>query len=126
MNHPLVTIVLPIRNEAQYITRCLEAVMAQDYPPEKIQVYVIDGLSSDGTRSIISDFVSRDARIQLLDNPKRITSTALNLGVGLAKGKIVILVGGHTKIAPDYVRLCVKLFKQSNADCVGGPILTVG
>lgn len=126
MNYPLVAIVLPIRNEARYIARCLEAVTAQDYPADKINVLAVDGLSSDETRSMLSDFASRDARIRLLDNPKQITSTALNLGVSLSQSEVVIIVGGHTKIAHNYVRLCIEAFKQSNADCVGGVIETVG
>lgn len=126
MNYPLVAIVLPIRNEARYIARCLEAVLAQDYPADKIQVLAVDGLSSDATRSMISDFASRDARIRLLDNPKQITSNALNLGVSLSQSDVVIIVGGHTKIAHNYVRLCIEAFGQSNADCVGGTIETVG
>jgi succinoglycan biosynthesis protein ExoA len=62
----------------------------------------------------------------LLDNPARIVPTALNIGLQHANGEIIIRVDGHCQISPDYVRRCVKLLQEIDADCVGGPIVTVG
>lgn len=53
---PSVTLILPIRNEAAHIGRSLAAILAQDYPPERMEILVVDGLSDDGTREIISQF----------------------------------------------------------------------
>ena len=47
---PLVSVILPIRNEARYIARSLGAVLAQDYPADRMEVVVADGMSTDGTR----------------------------------------------------------------------------
>lgn len=123
---PLVTIVLPIRNEASYIARCLDAVVAQDYPREKIEIIIVDGQSDDGTREIATRYSSRDPRIRLMDNPNRIVPTALNGAIRAARGEVIIRVDGHAVIAPDYVHCCVEVLSEVDADCVGGPIETVG
>ena len=50
---PLVSLILPIRNEAHYIARSLGAVLAQDYPADRMEILVADGMSTDGTREIV-------------------------------------------------------------------------
>lgn len=130
---PSVSIILPIRNEARYMQRCLDAVAVQDYPRDKIQVLVVDGMSDDGTRDIVRQSLERwnnqslELTIgQMIDNPERIVPTALNRGIRAARGDIIIRVDGHAVIATDYVRRCVEVLKKVNADCVGGPIRTIG
>ncbi len=117
---PFVTLILPIRNEARYIAQCLDAVVAQDYPHEKIEILVVDGMSHDGTRDVVAQFSARDARIRLIDNPERIVPTALNRGIRVARGAVIIRVDGHTVIAPDYVRRCIEQLAITGADNVGG------
>ena len=123
---PFVTILLPIRNEARYIARCLDAVLTQNYAPEKIEVLVVDGMSVDGTREIVTQFAARDSRVRLVDNPERYVPTALNHGIRIARGTVVIRVDGHAIIAKDYVRRCIDDLARVEADCVGGPIRTIG
>lgn len=119
---PVVTILLPIRNEARYIAQCLDAVIAQDYPRDQIEILVVDGMSDDGTRNIVTQFSARDARIHLIDNSERIVPTALNRGIRAARGEVIIRVDGHAVIAPDYVRRCVEQLAITGADNVGGPM----
>jgi succinoglycan biosynthesis protein ExoA len=126
MAEPLVTIILPIRNEAHYIARCLEAVLSQEFAHDKIEVFVVDGISDDGTREVVASFVARDPRVQLLDNPQKIVPTALNRGIEAARGTVIIRVDGHAVIASDYVRRCIETLDRVNADCVGGAIRTIG
>ena len=134
---PFVTIIMPIRNEAGYIERSLGAVLSQNYPPERMEVLVIDGMSTDGTREIVKrmmDHTTTDSRLQttdtpvliLLDNPSLIVPTALNIGLKHARGDVIIRVDGHCEIAPDYVRRCVEVLQQTGADCVGGLQRAVG
>lgn len=122
---------MPIRNEASFIARSLGAVLAQDYPPDRMEVLVVDGMSTDGTRDRVKSLMrdrSDDSspQIKLLDNPKKIVPTALNIGLRHAKGDIIIRVDGHCEIPPDYVRKCVKLLQETEADNVGGLQWSVG
>jgi glycosyltransferase involved in cell wall biosynthesis len=125
---PLVTVILPIRNEARYIARCLEAVLTQDYALNKMEVLIVDGMSEDGTREICSQFANRKSQIaiRVLNNPERIVPTALNRGIRAARGDVIVRVDGHAVIAPDYVRRCVEVLARVDADCVGGAIRTIG
>ena len=126
LDPPAVTLILPIRNEARYIARCLDAVANQDYPRDLIEILVCDGMSEDDTREIVHEYIEKDARVHLIDNPKRIVPTALNLGLSAARGQVIVRVDGHAVIARDYVLLCVEDLAKVEAACVGGPIETVG
>jgi GT2 family glycosyltransferase len=61
-----------------------------------------------------------------LDNEKKITPTAFNLGIRNAKGNIVAIIGAHCSLAPDYISNCVHYLSTREADCVGGPIENIG
>jgi succinoglycan biosynthesis protein ExoA len=124
-NLPLVTVVLPIRNEADAIARGLEAILAQDYPSDRLEVLVADGMSTDGTRAIVESLRSRHPRLRLIDNPRGIVPTGLNAAIQQAAGEIIVRVDGHTEIAPDYVRQCVAELQRSGAENVGGRMTAV-
>jgi glycosyltransferase involved in cell wall biosynthesis len=125
---PFVSIIIPIRNEAAHIQRCLEAVMAQNYASDRLEVLVIDGLSTDGTRESILQMMAGHTKFPIyrLDNPAHIVPTALNIGLSKAKGDIIVRVDGHCEIAPDYVRRCVAHLQMDLVDGVGGAIETTG
>ena len=78
----LVSVVIPCRNEKNYIQRCLDSVLSSDYSGN-MEILVVDGMSDDGTRTILQDLHRLDARIILLDNPKKDTPNALNIGIQL-------------------------------------------
>ena len=141
-NRPLVSVIMPIRNEAAYIERSLISVLKQDYPPELMEILVADGMSEDATREIIDKTVrereiavaARQQKasdpvlpgVKVLDNPGYIVPKAFNIGVRHAKGQVIIRVDGHCLIAPDYVRRCVELLEKTGADNVGGIQKAVG
>ena len=125
---PFVSVIMPVRNEADFIERSLGAVLAQDYPSGRLEILVVDGMSRDGTREMVARLAERSRRfpVVILDNPDHIVSPALNKGLERAKGEIIIRVDGHCEIPPDYVRRCVAALEKTGADCVGGILVTVG
>jgi succinoglycan biosynthesis protein ExoA len=126
-NHlPTVSVIIPVRNEERYIAGCLQSVGQQDYPPELLEILVIDGESEDNTRGIVDEFRDQDPRIELLDNPRRIVSTAMNIGIRHARGEVIVRVDGHCLLEPDYVRQCVHYLAQTGAANVGGLMRTRG
>lgn len=122
---PLVSIVIPIRNEEMFIARCLGAVLAQDYQADKIEVLVADGMSTDGTLEVIRSLPDSD-RIRVYPNLALIQAAGLNVVIPQAKGDIIIRVDGHTIIEPDYVRQCVIALHNTGAWNVGGAMDPVG
>lgn len=123
---PFVSILMPVRNEAAFIRRSVGAVLAQDYPRDRLEVIIADGLSNDGTRDVVARLRQQNPNLSLIDNPGKIVSTGLNAALRVAKGEIIIRVDGHSEIAPDYVRRCVSHLTNDKIDCVGGPLETVG
>lgn len=126
MDTPFVSILIPIRNESAYIERCLEAVIAQDYPREKIEILIADGMSDDGTREKLLPFLVSYPQISLVDNPEKFVAPGLNRLILRSKGEILIRVDGHCVIAGDYVRRCVAHILERNVDGVGGPMQSIG
>jgi succinoglycan biosynthesis protein ExoA len=119
---------MPIRNEADFIAESLGAVLGQDYPADRFEVIVADGMSDDGTREIVTAFGQQrqDPRVTLIDNPQRIVSTGLNAALQVARGDVIVRVDGHTVITPSYVGECVRTLLRSSADNVGGRMDAVG
>ncbi len=117
---PFVSIILPIRNETRFIAYSLGAVLAQEYPADRFEVIVSDGMSTDGTREIVRSLQTQHPNLRLIDNPAKIVPTGLNAAIALARGEMIVRVDGHTVIAPDYVRQCVAVLQRSGADNVGG------
>ena len=125
-DRPLVSIVIPCLNEERYIVPLLDSLAAQDYGPDGIEVIVADGGSTDETRALVRGYVSPFARLDLVDNPKRITVGGLNAGMDAARGDCWIIIGAHSHVQVDFVRASVEALKRTGAACVGGPIKTIG
>ena len=71
MPKPFVTVVVPARNEERYIERCLYSLAAQDYPRERLEVLVLDGMSTDETTRIVSRFAAESTLdLRLIENPR--------------------------------------------------------
>ena len=122
----MVSIIMPVRDESAYIERSLGAVLRQDYPVERTEILVIDGMSTDGTREYIRAQQAAHTRLRLIDNPRHIVPPGMNIGIAQAKGDIIVRVDGHCEIAPDYVSRCVEHLLADGVEAVGGPIETVG
>jgi succinoglycan biosynthesis protein ExoA len=124
---PMVSAILPVRNEEGFIVQALSSVLAQDYPADRLEILVADGQSSDHTLAII-DGISALApgRIRLIDNPDRIVSTGLNAAIDAATGDVIVRVDGHCEIAPDYISRAVDRLSRDGVECVGGRLDTIG
>jgi succinoglycan biosynthesis protein ExoA len=126
-SRPFVSIVMPVRNEADFMAESLSAVLEQDYPHERLEVLVVDGMSTDTTRHVVRSLARGCASVAvtLLENPGCIAPTALNIGIQRARGDVIVRVDGHCRIARDYVSRCVDHLRESNVSGVGGPIRTI-
>jgi len=119
------SIIIPCRNEEKYIGKCLDSVLATDFPKEKMEIFVVDGMSQDKTRKIVRDYTEKYSFVRLLDNPKKFIPFALNIGIKQAKGEIIIRLDAHASYEKDYISKCLKYLKEYNADNVGGTMKTL-
>jgi len=125
---PLVSVVLPIRNEAPFIEACLERLLDQDYPRERMEILVVDGQSDDATVEVVRGVQQRHptADVRILENDRRIVPPALNIGIRAARGSVIVRMDGHSVPASDYVSKCVAALRVSGAANVGGVLEAVG
>jgi succinoglycan biosynthesis protein ExoA len=119
---PLISILIPCRNEETTVTAVLDAFAAQDYPPERMEIILADGESVDATRARILGFAEahRGLAIRLIDNPGRTAPAGLNAGLRVAQGEIILRMDAHSIPQPDYVRQCVELLQSTGCAGVGG------
>jgi succinoglycan biosynthesis protein ExoA len=123
---PFVSVIMPVRNEGDFIERAVTSVLNSDYPAEKMEVIVVDGMSDDGTRETVQRLSQEDDRVKMLDNPQQIVPTAMNIGLKAARGDVFIRVDGHAEIPPDFVTKSIECLREHpEAWVVGGPIETV-
>ena len=119
---PLVSIILPIRNEEKTISNTLDSILLQDYGKENMEIIIADGQSSDSTLSILNQYVDKYKNIKIIENHKKTVPTGFNLALNISNGDIIIRVDGHTTIAKNYVVRCIDILKEKNASNVGGLI----
>jgi len=124
---PLVSVVVPARDEEACIGRCLESLLAQTYPAGRMEILVVDNRSRDRTALIVAGYTAHDARIRLLSCDGANQADAMNLGVREARGEIVARVDAHGHVEPDYVAQAVAaLARHPGVVAVGGPYLPAG
>ncbi|WP_394826573.1 glycosyltransferase family 2 protein [Pendulispora albinea] len=117
---PFVSIVIPCLNEEAYLEECLRSLLEQDYPKDRMEILVADGMSIDKTREILEHVASEDARVRLIDNPDRIQAAGLNAAIRASKGDIIVRMDVHAEYSADFVRQCVAVLQETGADNAGG------
>lgn len=123
---PSVSLVLVCRNEVSHITDAIHSLLAQDYPEDKTEILVCDGMSDDGTRDEVGTLSEQHAPLRLVDNPGLTVPHAMNAGIRAARHEVIVRIDAHSRYAEDYVRQCVTALIESGADVVGGPWCAVG
>jgi succinoglycan biosynthesis protein ExoA len=119
-----VSVIMPVLNEERFIKATLRSVQAQCAPDFQLEILVIDGMSEDSTRKIVTAIAAQDPRIRLLNNRLRHTPAALNLGLRAATGEYVCIMGAHASYKSDYISVCLQELRASGAVGCSGKVLT--
>jgi glycosyltransferase involved in cell wall biosynthesis len=122
---PQLTVIIPTRNEASFIDRCLSSVFAADLLPGGFEVFVVDGMSQDSTRQILSGWIPDHANLTMLDNPLGTVPSAMNIGIRAARGEWIIRLDAHSEYPANYFNLCLETIQRTGADNVGGAVMTL-
>jgi len=123
---PFISVVIPVRNEGRHVARTVSAVLDGEYPPERLEVIVVDGASGDDTRAQVRAIAAHDARVRVLDNPAGRTPVGLNIGVRAARGDVIVRIDAHTLPAADYLTACVRALERAGVWAVGGRMVGAG
>lgn len=125
--YPYVSVIMPVHNEEEFIADSLNAILDQDYPLNRMEVIIADGMSSDNTKKIIHRIAKGSkVPVEIIDNHARIVPIGMNIAIQRAVGEIIVRIDGHTIVENDYIRQCVLTLKNTGATNVGGPMNAVG
>lgn len=119
---PFVSVIIPCRNEEKFIAKCLDSVISQTYPKEKMEVLVVDGASEDKTKEVVQKY---SPFVKVLNSPQKFTPFSLNIGIKEAKGEIIVRLDSHATYENDYIEKCLKYMEEFKADNVGGVVKAV-
>ena len=118
MEQPFISVVIPARNAEGIIGECLESLKGLDYPKDRMEIIVADGLSADRTREISE---SHGARV--IRNQKIRVVSARNVGFEAAQGELIALSDADCVMEKNWLKNCVKYFQDETVAGVGGPNL---
>lgn len=124
MEYPFVSVIMACRNEIDYIVKSLDSLLKTTYPKDRLEIIIVDGESTDGTRTVLEKIASENPVVKVLFNPKKVIPTALNIGIKDSKGDIIIRADAHAEYSIDYIGKCVEYLYKTEAWCVGGPLAT--
>jgi cellulose synthase/poly-beta-1,6-N-acetylglucosamine synthase-like glycosyltransferase len=114
-----VSIIIPVKNEASLLKNCLESILNLDYPKNKIEVIIADGMSTDNTAE-----VARKYGAKVVLNEKQTVSPGRNVAFKHATGEIVAFTDADCIVDKNWIKNALKYFAGSKVACVGGPNLT--
>ena len=121
-----ISIIIPCRNEEDFILRCLDSVFNSDYPSELIEVLVCDGKSDDKTSALVEEYARKNSGVRYLVNEKTTTPFALNLGITNSQGEVILILGAHAELSANYISECIAVLNQMpDVWCVGGVLNNV-
>jgi glycosyltransferase involved in cell wall biosynthesis len=117
-----VSVIIPCYNEEKFIGKALANLVGQ-YAADYYEIVVVDGMSEDGTRAVVTEFqrMHPDIALMIIDNPARTIPHGLNLGIAAARGEIIARVDAHAAPSAGYIRRCVAVLNDRRAAVVGMP-----
>lgn len=120
---PTIDVIVSTYNEEAYIDRCLDFVLGQDYPSDRITVWLVDGGSTDGTVAAARRWAVRDPRLVIIaDGVRRNLPAALNVAIERGEGELVAKIDAHGYPERDFLTRAVEAFRSEGHDvaCTGG------
>ncbi len=120
-----ISVICPVYNEETYIKLFLDSIIAQDFPHNMMEVFIVDGESNDNTVNVIKNYCSKYSFIKYMNNIERYQVYAMNIGIKASKGDYIIRLDAHSVYPINYFSSLVKSALELNADNIGGICKTV-
>lgn len=122
-----ISVIIPCRNEKVFIRQALDSLLSQTLPIDDYEIIVVDGLSDDGTTDILNEYCKNNLNVRLIHNEKKITPSAMNIGIKNSIGEIIVICGAHSFYSSDFLSSGIQLMAiYPEYGCVGGPIVSEG
>jgi cellulose synthase/poly-beta-1,6-N-acetylglucosamine synthase-like glycosyltransferase len=124
--HPTVTVLTAAYNEGRVIAATVANKLAQNYPAEKLQVWVVSDASSDNTDAVVTAIAAREPRVRFIRNAERAGKTAaLNLAMAQITSEIVVFADANSMFEADAVQRLVNNFADPEVGYVTGKMIYV-
>ena len=122
--HPLVSVVMPVRDCAAFLPEAIDSILGQTYP--HFELIIVDNGSTDGSRDVIGSYAVRDRRVRTVSWPEADVSGAMNEGVRLARGDWIARMDGDDIAVRERLALSVTWAERNGLDVCGGQAETFG
>jgi CDP-glycerol glycerophosphotransferase len=120
---PRISVVVPVYNVEPYLEECLESLAAQTF--SDLEIVMVDDGSTDNSAAIAGDFVARDPRFRLLQQPNGGLSKARNTGTDAATGEFLAFVDSDDYLAPNAYELLISALDETGSDFATGAVRRV-
>lgn len=112
MENPLISVIVPVYNVEQYLQRCVESILKQNY--KNIEIILIDDGSTDGSGALCDRYAQTDVRVKVIHKGNGGQSDARNIGMRKAQGTFVTFVDSDDYIAVDYIFYLYNILERNN------------
>lgn len=123
---PLVTVIVPARNEAANIAACVQAILAQDYPADRLELIVVNDHSEDATVALASAAAANAHNFKLIQLEAQpgaaYKKAAVARGIAAARGELIVTTDADCHMGPDWLSAMVAQFDADTA-MVSGPVV---
>ncbi|MCE5214722.1 MAG: glycosyltransferase [Methanobacterium sp.] len=125
-NYPFLSIIIPTKNEEEFIGKLLESIYTQTYLHDRFEILLFDGISTDSTLKVVEDYMEK-LDLRIFQNQKIRQVYAWNEGIKKARGDYFILVGAHSYLDNFFLETSVKTYQkvkseESKLAAVGGSL----
>ena len=120
-----VSVIVPCFNEEKYISECLLSLINNGFDNNDLEILVVDGGSNDKTLNIVNGYILKYNFIKIINNHKKITPVALNIGIKQSKYNRILIAGAHTTYPYGYISKLNEQLNNKDIFVVGGQINTI-
>lgn len=112
----LVSIIVPVYNAKEYLKRCVDSILVQDYP--HFELLLMDDGSTDGSAAICDAYAKQDERVRVIHKKNTGVSDTRNQALDLARGVYIQFLDSDDWIVPEATRLLVQAMEKYDCDMV--------
>ena len=123
MKKYLVSIIIPVYNIKNYITKCIESVISQSY--KNLEIILVDDGSSDESGLICDNYAKSDNRIKVIHKKNGGLSDARNVAIDVAKGDFIYFIDGDDYIHHNSISVLIEAYNNTQSDIVTGGFMSV-
>ena len=113
---PMVSIIVPVYNAEQYLRRCVDSILNQEYTD--FEVFLVNDGSTDSSGDICEEYGNKDTRVNVIQKENTGVSDSRNLALDRARGKYLQFLDSDDWITPDATRLFVRAAEEYGCDMV--------